>query len=202
MLGRKLIFRTDHSSLTWLQNFKEPDGQIHRWIQQLSQFHVKIGHRPGNRNGNADAMSRLKTDNGVVCKQCMMPWSYAYAGPTKSEIINMKEGENKVGPTVDAISDDDDEISEAEQTAGNIPSPTHKTTFRGDMSGQDVSGETSTLRRGRKPNKPKPAKPIEKPKIDLTLDSIREIQGSDPVLKEILKFKEDGEKPNWTDISH
>ena len=202
LLGRKFIVRTDHGSLTWLQNFKEPDGQIHRWIQQLSQFHMKIEHRPGNRHGNADAMSRLKTDNGVVCKQCMMPWSYVYTGPTKSEIINMKEGENKVGRTVDAISDNDDEISEAEQTAGNVPSPKHKTTFRGDMSGQDVSGETPTLRRGRKPNRPKPAKPIEKPKIDLTLDSIRGIQGSDPVLKEILKFKEDGEKPNWTDISH
>jgi hypothetical protein len=26
LLGQKFTLRTDHSSLTWLQNFKEPDG--------------------------------------------------------------------------------------------------------------------------------------------------------------------------------
>lgn len=59
LLGKRFTLRTDHGSLTWLKNFKEPDGQIHRWIQQLSQFHMKIVQRSGNRHGNVYAMSRL-----------------------------------------------------------------------------------------------------------------------------------------------
>ncbi|CAG2194876.1 unnamed protein product [Mytilus edulis] len=93
LLGRKFLLRTDHGSLTWLQRFREPEGQIHRWIQQLSQFHLVIEHRPGNKHGNADAMSRLVTSDGEICKQCAMPWNYSYSGPVKSEIKEMKEGE-------------------------------------------------------------------------------------------------------------
>ncbi|KAL5466930.1 hypothetical protein EMCRGX_G031093 [Ephydatia muelleri] len=31
LLGRKFILRTDHGSLVWLRNFKEPEGQLARW---------------------------------------------------------------------------------------------------------------------------------------------------------------------------
>ena len=30
LLGRRFLLRTDHGSLSWLQNFRDPDGQIHR----------------------------------------------------------------------------------------------------------------------------------------------------------------------------
>lgn len=50
LLGRMFTLRTDHGSLTWLQKFREPDGQIHRWLEQLGQFHMKILHRPGNKH--------------------------------------------------------------------------------------------------------------------------------------------------------
>lgn len=76
LLGKRVTPRTDHGSLTWLKNFKEPDGQIlvHRWMQQLCQFHMKIlvVHRPGKGHGNADAMSRLTELPKEVCKQCDM----------------------------------------------------------------------------------------------------------------------------------
>ncbi|GFQ95816.1 ferredoxin-2, mitochondrial [Trichonephila clavata] len=35
--GRKFLHRTDHASLTWLLNFKNPEGQIARWIQKLQE---------------------------------------------------------------------------------------------------------------------------------------------------------------------
>jgi hypothetical protein len=41
-------------------------------------------------------MSRLKTETGIVCKQCEMPWDYTYQGPNQVEIREMKEGENKI----------------------------------------------------------------------------------------------------------
>ena len=62
LIGKKFIVRTDHSSLTWLLKFKNPQGQIARWIEQLSQFHMIVQHRPGSQHVNADALSRLKVN--------------------------------------------------------------------------------------------------------------------------------------------
>ncbi|GFX58413.1 hypothetical protein TNCV_319951 [Trichonephila clavipes] len=53
-----VLLRTDHSSLTWLLNFKNPEGQIARWIQRLQEYDVEICHRKGSAHGNAGALSR------------------------------------------------------------------------------------------------------------------------------------------------
>lgn len=68
-------------------------------------FHMTIEHMPGVRHGNADAMSRLVTDNGEFCKQCEMPWGYGYEGPTETEIKYMKEGDKK---SIDVVSENSD----------------------------------------------------------------------------------------------
>jgi hypothetical protein len=49
LMGRHFTVRTDHNSLTWLMNFKEPQGQLDRWLEELSQFNMEIQHRPGKR---------------------------------------------------------------------------------------------------------------------------------------------------------
>ena len=59
LLGRKFLIRTDHSSLRWLMNFKEPQGQLARWIEELSEYDFEIQHRSGNKHINADCLSRL-----------------------------------------------------------------------------------------------------------------------------------------------
>lgn len=56
LLGREFLLRIDHGSLVSLHKFKEPDGQIARWIQQLGSYNFRIEHRPGKRHGNADAL--------------------------------------------------------------------------------------------------------------------------------------------------
>ena len=58
LLGGKFTIRTDHGSLIWLSNFKEPEGQLARWIEQLQEYNFAIIHRPGRKHGNADALSR------------------------------------------------------------------------------------------------------------------------------------------------
>ena len=58
LYGTKFLLRTDHSALTWLLNFREPEGQIARWIQFLSTYDFKIEHRSGHHHNNADALSR------------------------------------------------------------------------------------------------------------------------------------------------
>lgn len=63
LLGRKFILRTDHSSLRWLFSFKDPQGQILRWLEVLSQFDFEIQHRKGKLHQNADALSRKPLEN-------------------------------------------------------------------------------------------------------------------------------------------
>ena len=36
--GRKFILRTDHASLKWLVNFREPEGMLARWLSVLSSY--------------------------------------------------------------------------------------------------------------------------------------------------------------------
>ena len=63
-LGREFTFRTDHGSLVWIQNFKEPEGQVARWLERLAEYNFTAVHRRGTKHNNADAISRLP------CKQC------------------------------------------------------------------------------------------------------------------------------------
>ena len=36
LLGHHFVLRTDHSSLTWLRCFKEPEGQLARWVKKIA----------------------------------------------------------------------------------------------------------------------------------------------------------------------
>jgi hypothetical protein len=62
LLGRQFHLRADHSSLQWLMNFKNPSGQLARWLEELSQYWMVIHHRVGKKHVNADFLSRLIDD--------------------------------------------------------------------------------------------------------------------------------------------
>ena len=64
LLGVHFTLQTDHGSLVWIQNFKEPEGQLARWLERLQEYTITVVHRPGNQHKNADALSR------VSCNQC------------------------------------------------------------------------------------------------------------------------------------
>eukprot|EP00731_Ephydatia_muelleri_P014191 Em0007g1501a len=64
LLGRQFTLRTNHGSLVWLQNFKEPEGQLARWLERLQEFDFVVIHRQGTQHCNADALSR------IPCSQC------------------------------------------------------------------------------------------------------------------------------------
>ena len=51
--------RTDHNALTWLNNFKQPKGQVAGWLERLAEFHFSIEHRPGRLHGNTEVLSRI-----------------------------------------------------------------------------------------------------------------------------------------------
>ncbi|CAC5414888.1 unnamed protein product [Mytilus coruscus] len=63
LLGNKFLLGTDHNSLRWLFNFKDPQGQLARWHKVLSQYNFDIQHRAGIKHNNADALSRKDIDS-------------------------------------------------------------------------------------------------------------------------------------------
>ena len=64
LTGQKFLLHTDHGSLTWLRNFKEPEGQLARWLELLQELNFEIVHRRDRSHTNADALSRRP------CPQC------------------------------------------------------------------------------------------------------------------------------------
>ena len=68
LIGRNFDVRTDHGALTWLFQFKQPEGQIARWLEILSSFQMNIIHRPGKNHSNGDGLSRRPCD--LNCSTC------------------------------------------------------------------------------------------------------------------------------------
>ena len=64
LYGRHVIVRTDHGALRWLTNFKQPEGQLARWLEVIAAYDIETIHRAGRSHGNADVLSR------TPCRQC------------------------------------------------------------------------------------------------------------------------------------
>ena len=58
LLCRRLGLATDHASLQWLINFRNPSGLLARWLERLSEFDFSPIHRPSSENTVVDALSR------------------------------------------------------------------------------------------------------------------------------------------------
>ena len=69
LYGRSFTIRTDHSALRWLFNFREPEGQIARWIQKLQEYTFSIQHHVGHKHSNADSLSRRPCLE-EMCRHC------------------------------------------------------------------------------------------------------------------------------------
>ena len=69
LLGQKLRLRTDNHSLVCLMSFKEPQGQVARWLESL-QYDSEIQRRPGRLHNNADALSRRPRRQHGNCPSC------------------------------------------------------------------------------------------------------------------------------------
>lgn len=56
--GAKFTVVTDHASLVWLQNFRDPTGRIARWALRMQAHDFEIKHRKGRHMVVPDALSR------------------------------------------------------------------------------------------------------------------------------------------------
>ena len=60
--GTHFVLRTDHESLQWLFR-QNQDGMIIRMLQRLQELNFQVVHRPGDKHGNADGLSRHGEDS-------------------------------------------------------------------------------------------------------------------------------------------
>ena len=58
LIGRHFEILTDHKPLEWFSSQKSV-GKLWRWALIIQEFDFEINYRPGNKNHNADALSRL-----------------------------------------------------------------------------------------------------------------------------------------------
>jgi hypothetical protein len=56
--GTRFTVVTDHYSLLWLNNLKDPLGRVGRWVMRLQAFDFDIVHRKGKDNVVPDCLSR------------------------------------------------------------------------------------------------------------------------------------------------
>ena len=103
LYGKSFTVRTDHGSLRWLMQFKNPEGQIARWLEILSSYDMKIEHRAGKSHKNADGLSR------IPCNQCGKE-STSQAETSSSRINRIAEDENVELKEIKVLQEEDDEI--------------------------------------------------------------------------------------------
>ena len=58
LFGHQCTVYTDHEALKSLLNTPQPSGKLARWGMALQELDLKIVHRSGKHNANADALSR------------------------------------------------------------------------------------------------------------------------------------------------
>ncbi len=171
--GNHFIVRSDHASLKYLISFKNPNGQLARWIDSLSEYDFEIVSRPGRSNGNADSLSRIPCGG----KKCMC--NYSCSDPTLEEFhdqpcpLRTLHDELLVDLSCEDIDLSlvmgvDTQISDVDPEARS----------------EATEGDTN----------------VEYP-FPWTNESMQRAQEEDPVLKEVLKWLKTGVKPVWKEVS-
>lgn len=105
LYGKPFLVRTDHSSLRWLLNKKDAEGQLARWIETLSTYEIQVQHRPGKLHRNADALSR------IPCKQCGSDFCISKIAKTRAQLRAVFEEKDTSSMTLLEIQEQDKDIS-------------------------------------------------------------------------------------------
>ena len=108
LYGRRFTVRTDHASLRWLQSFHEPEGQVARWLECLSEYDFEVIHRPGTKHTNADALSRMP------CPQCQLSFPQVCTmqsdiwlpGWTLDELAEEQRQDSSIGQVIQWMEND------------------------------------------------------------------------------------------------
>ncbi len=70
LTGEKVPDTLQSSGQRWLRTFKEPEGQLARWQEMLTNFDFEVVYRPGEKHSNADALQRIPMRELHACAKC------------------------------------------------------------------------------------------------------------------------------------
>lgn len=70
--GTKFTVITDHHSLLWLNNLKDPQGRLARWALRLQPYDFQLIHRKGKENIVPDLLSRSTIPENDETAQCAL----------------------------------------------------------------------------------------------------------------------------------
>ena len=108
LYGKQFLLRTDHGSLRWIMNFKNPEGQVARWLEILPSYDMKIEYRAGRLHKNADGLRRQ------MCKQCGLDCSVPDKAPKNlvAHIDSLRQEDNTNTDSFDLVAEqaEDDDI--------------------------------------------------------------------------------------------
>ena len=101
LIGRQFTLRTDHAALKWLLQFKNPEGQVARWLEQLQEFNFVTEHRSGKGHNNADALSRRPCNED--CRHCQQNEAREHVNLIRAEgnFKKSQEEDDDIRPILD-----------------------------------------------------------------------------------------------------
>ena len=187
LFGTKFTIRTDHSALRWLlKTFKNPEGQISRWIEVLSAYNFVIEQRAGKLHGNCDGLSRIPCHHCPGCKRLEEKEQLNTIDSTNSFDANSHSVVSPVvqGPRQRLESNSDPRQSPCKAKAqGEVHSePYRRVTTRSQTQSCIVMKEWLEAK---------------------SLDDIKSEQRKDNKIDTVLKWKEKSdERPAWESVSH
>jgi len=168
LYGSPFTVVTDHASLRYLLDMKDPFGRIGRWIMELQQYQLSVEHRSGKSHNNADSLSRPPIVQPDAVDASSDP------GDVEDENINLRD----LLANVDIIRDAD-------------PTESHSTTTTINSTSITSSGLSPTNSRPSPPSSSpittSSASSVEMP----TNDQIQEMQRQDPVLMGYITYLQD-----------
>ena len=89
LLGRPFKIITDHRTLQWLHNFKDPDALTARWLEKLAAFDYEIEHRSGKSIGGAACISRLPATTAALNMTATMDLDASVVGQPNHSSQNL-----------------------------------------------------------------------------------------------------------------
>ena len=200
LLGRKFLLRTDHNSLRWMFGFKDPQGQMARWLEVLSQYNFDIMHREGRKHQNADALSRQSESSEISCpayNRNEIPANLPCGGCTKC--IKMHESWVSFITEVDTVVPLSANMESSKSLSSLGRGPCHDGTQQCRRMTTRQSSKANANQDQQ--NHPHETETISNWMPGYSTAEISKAQQEDPTLMEVWKWVTDGHKPPRDEIA-